>query len=173
MTDYQRRGEFEGLARHEELLREVNDLLGRAERDAVREISGPSKPLVLIVGAPRSGTTLTLQWLAASGQFGYPTNFLSRFFGAPYLGARIQELLTNPEFDYRGELRELYAGAIDWSSQVGKTQGILQPHEFFYFWRRFFPVDQAQKLSDEALAASDPEGFARVWASLEQQAFFR
>src|SRR5690606_13387079 len=55
-----------------------------------------------------------------------------------------------------------------WSSEVGKTRGILEPHEFSYFWRRFFPIDQAQKLTPEALSRSDPTGFAEGWGCMQR-----
>lgn len=167
MSGVQRTRDFERKAEQEDILREINDLLGSAERDAFAP-SPPAKPLLFVVGAPRSGTTLMMQWLASSGEFAYPTNLLSRFYAAPYVGARIQQLLTDPSLDYRDELAELHAGGVAWTSDVGKTQGILQPHEFFYFWRRFFPVDQAQQLTDEQLAASDPHGFAAGWGSIER-----
>lgn len=168
MTPYSRTDEFERLPLQEEVLQEVNDLLGRAEH-GVYPPSGaaPELPLVLIVGPLRSGTTLTLQWLAASGAFAYPTNILARFFGAPYLGSRIQQLLTDPRFDYHNELTGRSDAAL-WTSDVGKTSGMLQPHEFFYFWRRFFPVDQAQQLTEAQLTTSDPTGFAAGWALIEK-----
>lgn len=144
MSEYSRARDFRRSAEQESLLQGVNDLLAEAERRIIEDSAGPTKPLIFIVGAPRSGTTLMLQWLAASGRFAYPTNLLSRFFKAPYIGVRIQQLLTDPSLDYRGELFELTGTTIDWVSNAGKTRGVLQPHEFFYFWRRFFPVDQAQ-----------------------------
>lgn len=167
MSDYDRTPDYRRSTQQEELLREVNDWLAAAERRLVQHIHKPSKPLIFIVGAPRSGTTLMLQWLAASGVFGYPTNFLSRFFGAPYIGIRIQQLLTDASSDYRGELFELTGTRVEWTSEVGKTRGALQPHEFFYFWRRFFPIDQARKLTREQVAASDPEGFVQGWGVIE------
>ena len=51
---------------------------------------------VFVVGALRSGTTLFTQWLATTGLTAYPTNLLSRFYGAPLVGAKIQQLLTDP-----------------------------------------------------------------------------
>lgn len=161
-----------GFVRHPEqdqLLRELNSLLRVAEEQALPTIPPrPEQPVVFIVGPPRSGTTLMLQWLAASGSFAYPTNLLSRFFGAPYIGARIQQLLTDPAYDYRDELLGLHSQSdFTWQSEIGKTRGILEPHEFFYFWRQFFPVDQAEKLTEDQLQRSDPDGFAAGWASLE------
>ena len=169
MTQTPRAEGFQRIAPQEELLEEVNRLLGTAEEAATAgQPSTPQLPMLFIVGAPRSGTTLFLQWLAASKEFGYPSNLIARFFRAPYTGALIQRLLTDPELDYRNELVDARGYGDAWSSEVGKTRGMLQPHEFFYFWRRFFPIDQAQKLSEDALAKADPAGFAAGWASLER-----
>lgn len=167
MSRSDRTPEFARVAQQEDLLREVNRYLAAAESSQLRDVPAtPRLPLVFIVGAPRSGTTLMLQWLAASSVFAYPSNLLARFFGAPHIGAKIQRLITDPGFDFRDELASS-EHAIKWSSEVGKTKGMLQPHEFFYFWRRFFPVDQAQKLTPAQLRGSDPIGFARGWAAIE------
>jgi len=158
----------QGFARNEDqelLLRRLNGALNAAE-EALELPEEPDRPLLLIVGAPRSGTTLLLQWLAASGHFGYPSNLIARFYGAPAIGAHIQQLLFDPALDYRGEL-SLSADTSPWSSNYGKTRGALQPHEFFYYWRRFFPVEHGSKLTDEQLSHSDPAGFAAGWAHLE------
>src|SRR5690606_19861811 len=169
MNQFARTKDFEKVGAQEDLLAEVNRLLAPAENAAFAEPRlTPSKPIVFIVGAPRSGTTLMLQWLANSREFAYPSNLLSRFYGAPFIGARIQQLLTNPELDFRGELLDLHDQRPSWKSEIGKTSGVLEPHEFSYFWRRFFPIDQAQKLTPQALEESDPEGFVDGWARLER-----
>ncbi|MPZ17003.1 MAG: sulfotransferase family protein [Luteitalea sp.] len=160
--------EFAAHSQQEQTLHTLNRLLGHAEMEAVREQARtPQRPTVFIVGAPRSGTTLALQWLAASQRFAYPSNLLARFFGAPYMGSRIQQLLTDPAMDYRDELLAAGREDCEWVSDVGKTRGMLQPHEFSYYWRRFFPIDQARKLTDAELEASDAAGFAAGWASIE------
>ncbi|MGH9162818.1 MAG: sulfotransferase, partial [Vicinamibacteraceae bacterium] len=164
----ERTTEFAVHASQEEILRDLNRLLARAEPEPTKgHTPTPQRPMVFIVGAPRSGTTLTLQWLAASGRFAYPSNLLARFFAAPYIGSRIQQLLTDPAMDYHDELRSATREGCEWVSDLGKTRGLLQPHEFSYYWRRFFPIDQARKLTDAELEASDPAGFAAGWASIE------
>lgn len=151
----------------EQLLRDVNTRLGEAEERLPHDLpESPRLPLVFVVGPPRSGTTVTMQWLAHSKQFGYPTNFLSRFYSAPYTGTQIQLLTHDPAFDFHGEL----SGPRDhatWRSETGKTSGPLEPHEFSYFWRRFFPMDQARELSVQEWESSDLAGFARGWAAME------
>ena len=150
----------------ESLLAEINGLLGPAQKEIVESCGPPPDPVVMIVGAPRSGTTLSMQWLAASECFGYPTNLLSRFYGAPYIGARIQRLLTDPRFDFRGEFADL-GGEVSFASSLGKTKGVLSPNEFWYFWRRFIPNEVPRLLSPEEEARIDGEGFSRELAALQ------
>jgi hypothetical protein len=106
----------------------------------------PAHPPVFLVGTARSGTTLALQWLAAGGRFTYPTNLVSRFPTAPWVGERVARLLTDPECDHRGELTlDGSPNPEPWSSDLGKTRGLAAPHEFWYWWRRFLPEDPADE----------------------------
>src|SRR4030095_4024262 len=91
-----------------------------------------------------------MQWLANTGVVSYPTNILSRFFGAPVIGAQIQCLLTKPPYNFRNELLD-FNSAIPFESEVGKTRGALSPNEFWYFWRRFLPFGELDWLPDEHL----------------------
>jgi hypothetical protein len=109
---------------------------------------------------------VTLQFLAATGKFAYPTNLLSRFYGAPAVGARIQAMLCDERFDFRGELADV-GRPIRFDSELGKSSGALQPNEFWYFWRRFFPIQEPRFLSDDELRHVDREGFLRGLASIE------
>lgn len=163
MTEGARTGSFQRNDSLEGLLSELNGALGGAEAGLPLP-AAPALPTVLVVGPPRSGTTLTMQWLAASGSFAYPSNLLSRFFGAPYLGARIQQLLLDPRFDYKGELAALAAPTERFRSDLGKTRGPLEPNEFWYFWRRFVPLRDPEPLGDRAV---DAEGLRRGLAALE------
>lgn len=148
----------------EEILGEVNALLGRADAGAISSFRQPKYPVVLVMGSPRSGTTLLLQFLAASGYFCYPTNILSRFYCAPRLGAKIQLMLTT--YDFKNEIFGS-AGGVDFVSTLGKTRGALAPHEFWYFWRRFFRPTETHKLSEEQIRSVDHKQFAAELAALE------
>jgi hypothetical protein len=152
----------------ETLLSEINDLLAGAERQALQSYSKPQKPVVLIVGAPRSGTTLLLQWLAQSGYFAYPSNLISRFFRAPYIGARIQQMMFDPKYAFRNEMTPL-AGITDslFRSELGKTEGPLAPNEFWYFWRRFFQFNDRDYLTEKELQKIDMPTFLRELAAVE------
>lgn len=162
--------DFDRLEKHqrngdlERLLKEVNGLLEPVERQATLPFEKNRYPVILIMGCPRSGTTLFLQWLASLGYFSYPTNILSRFYGAPFIGAKIQLMLT--QHDFRNELWDLRHTA-SFQSDLGKTQGALAPHEFWYFWRRFFPYADISCLGEEELSRVNHKAFVSELAAIE------
>lgn len=105
------------------------------------------------MGPLRSGTTLFTQWLANTGLVAYPSNLLSRFYQAPIIGAKIQLLLTDQRYNFRDELGE-FVQQTEYSSENGKTKGVLAPNEFWYFWRRFLPENGRDVWSDDELRES-------------------
>ena len=143
---------FKRNASLEGLLYTLNNLLICSEAAALEYYSSEHEdyPVVFVMGPHRSGTTLFTQWLANSGAVSYPTNLLSRFYGAPVMGAQIQLLLTDPRFNFRNEILD-FNSSILFESENGKTKGALAPNEFWYFWRRFLPFGELEWLSDEDL----------------------
>lgn len=134
----------------ETLLKDLNATLWRSEQAYLDEPVPPSHPIILVMGPMRSGTTLFMQWLASTGLVAYPTNLLSRFYQAPIIGAKIQLLLTDPRYNFRNELGE-FIQQSDYRSENGKTQGVLGPNEFWYFWRRFLPDPSRDVWRDDEL----------------------
>jgi len=136
----------------ENLLSTLNGALKCAEEQLLSTLStfGPDYPIMFVMGPLRSGTTLFMQWLATCGFVAYPTNLLSRFYGAPVVGAQIQLLLTDPRFNFRNEILD-FTSPISFDSENGKTKGALEPNEFWYFWRRFLPFQELDWLPDEEL----------------------
>lgn len=149
----------------ERLIQETNDILEPAEL-ALGGRSDTRFPLVLVIGAPRSGTTLTMQWLASSGVFAYPSNLMARFSRAPAIGARIQLLLTDPRFAFGEELTDL-AATPEFGSVLGKTRGSLSPNEFWFFWRRFLACHEIRHLSQDELAATKIAALRSELAAIE------
>lgn len=131
--------EFQRNMQLENTLHEINIDLEVAEQKLLKK-KYKKYPIILVMGALRSGTTLTMQWLANTGEFSYPTNFISRFYKAPILGAKIQRMLCDPALNFRNEMMDIMQ-KVNYSSQNGKTQGVLAPNEFWYFWRRFLPYE--------------------------------
>jgi len=134
----QRRSDFRRNSELEDLLSKLAWSLESARRDPSPSDDYPS---LFIVGAPRTGSTYCLELLAASGAFTYPSNFISRFWTAPFIGALIQDMLVKPEFNYRSELSDFQVKQVANQSDVGKTSGLLAPHEFWYYWRHHLPSD--------------------------------
>jgi hypothetical protein len=150
----------------ESLLDELNDMLTPVEDEVLRKFEAPKFPLVLLVGCARSGSTIMMQWLASTGQFSYPTNILSRFYMAPYVGARIQQMLSDPKYRFKDEFSD-FGSSISFNSDLGKTTGVLSPNEFFYFWRRFFKFGEIQYLDETALDQIDTQKFCAELAAIE------
>ena len=148
----ERVAEFKRNNQLENFLDTLNKTLWCAEEKLLEtpSVLGPDYPIVFVMGPLRSGTTLFMQWLAKSGLFAYPTNLLSRFYGAPLVGAHIQLLMTDSRFNFRNEIFD-FNSAIVFSSENGKTKGALAPNEFWYFWRRFLPFQELDWLPDEDL----------------------
>lgn len=150
-----------GHQRPEKLERLLDDfaaLLGPIEQREVAALEPCDEPILYVMGCARSGTTLVYQYLSQTGLFAFPSNFVSRFYYAPYLGARLQQMLY--ECDFRGEITGDQP-APHFDSLLGKTKGARSPHEFWYFWRRFFNFGDIQQLSGESLVSADGAGFIR------------
>jgi hypothetical protein len=164
--EFERQLEFRRNEKLEELLSEINSILEVAEAKVLELFHMPRYPLILVVGCARTGSTLMMQWLAKTGKFGYPSNLLSRFYGAPYIGAKIQKLLTDPEYDFNREIFN-FGDEISFSSNLGKTKGALEPNEFWYFWRRFIPNTDPEYLDDKSLLKVNTKKFAAELAAIE------
>lgn len=147
----------------EALLTEVNLALESAEAQllATTGVQEAAHPIVFVMGPLRSGTTLFMQWLAATGLVAYPTNLMSRFYAAPVVGAKIQQLLTDPRYNFRDEILD-FNSPVQFTSDNGKTRGALAPNEFWYFWRRYLPFRELDWLPDhELLAQVDRDALVR------------
>ena len=144
--------------RLESLLERMNQLLEPLEEELAVSHDCPTHPIVLVVGLPRAGTTLVSQLLAHWGGFGYVSNLMARFWNAPTVGALLQEQFLQP----------VSVSASSYSSEYGVTAGAAEPHEFGYFWDRWF--DRAQgvhKFDEGALGSVDGKGLRRAIASME------
>jgi hypothetical protein len=121
----------------------MNLMLESVEAMLTAGFEKPKKPVVFVVGAPRSGTTLLAQMLATTNAFGYVNNFVARFWYAPYVG----QLLAN----------SLGYGwwKSNFKSRYGVTEGAREIHEFGHFWRRFLfgnEVERPRLLNQEIAA---------------------
>jgi hypothetical protein len=127
----------------------------------------PQWPVGCIIGNPRSGSTLLLQLMATTGVFSYPTNVLTRFSYAPYIGALIQKMLFDPEFDFHGDFRDIQS-QINFKSDIGKSKGALATNEFQHFFRNYMPNFDIEWLNEYALKKVDFKAMAKSLASIEK-----
>ena len=154
----------------EKLLGELEDVLAPAEDKLVRNQDLSLKANVFIVGSPRSGTTLLYQALAASGGFCFPTNFLSRFYASLGIGCKIQKMLFSHDCQYKEEM-----GLIDkcdftnFSSELGKTKGVLSPNVFWYFWYYHFKFGDKSYLNEQQWKSSNTNRFVAELGLMQKE----
>lgn len=149
----------------ERILNELNILLEPLQKNILNNYEyTQNQPIVFIVGNARCGTTLLIQYLSDSGIFCYPSNLISRFYYAPYIGSLVHKLMI--DLDTRQEL----FGLTDqvYQSDLGKTKYAHSPNEFWYFWRRHFPFKDIPKLSSEQLESVDTASFIKELRSIQK-----
>lgn len=128
----------------EKFLEKFNSSLVDLEEKYIYSLKPSDKKILFICGAPRSGTTFLSQVLARTGAFNYATNFVARFWRAPFVGLYLEKLMG---------IREM-AEDNSFDSNLGRTKGIVEPHEFTYFWEYWLKpggtthVIPASRLSD-------------------------
>ncbi|MEN6624117.1 MAG: sulfotransferase [Smithella sp.] len=135
----------------EDFFLKLNAALQNADlSNSEREIDVSDLPIIYIVGAPRSGTTLLSQLISRYLPVGYINNMIARFWMRPSVGIRLSEVLLG------GDARR----EITFQSSFGTTRKIQEPHEFGYFWRHWLSLDQSptHKLSPDLLTSLDKKG---------------
>lgn len=148
------------------LLVELKELLSPIQESVNKRFENPSWPCGLIIGPPRSGTTIFLQFLASTGNFAYPTNMLTRFAYAPYIGALIQKMLFESEFDFQGEFADIQS-SLNFSSELGKSQGALASNEFLHFWRLYMPNYFPKPFTRDELESINYSALLKALSSIE------
>jgi hypothetical protein len=138
---------------------EVNRLLKPIQEQLNKNCESTSNPVVFIIGPPRSGTTLLSQLLSSTERFGYISNFISRFWEAPAVGVKLQKMVLI-EADMN----------IHFESSYGVTQGLLQPHEFGFFWDRWFDFEsESHNLNQKELDKINCQKLIAEISSLETE----
>ena len=160
------------------LLLHLEQLLKPIQKEIEKnEKPKPELPIICIVGTSRSGTTLLLQTLASVDGLAYPSNFLTRFAYAPYIGAILEQLLFDAESDFHGDFSDLHdffnlnkqmsKDPTLYSSDLGKTKGLLAPNEFQHFFRHYLPKTVIECLTTQELEQVNIDGMLRGLASIE------
>lgn len=110
----------------------LNSTLKSVDLDLVINNSD-NLPIIFIMGSARSGTTLALQLFSLSKSIAYPSNFTSRFYKAPLIGALIDKIMFDDTLDFKSETS--IERGTDFSSNLGKTKGLLEPNEYWFLWK--------------------------------------
>jgi hypothetical protein len=165
MSNYLRKAKHQKDEELEKLLCILNNSLEKVESSLLTRLDPPEYPIIFIVGVARCGSTLLLQYMAESGLFSYPSNIISRFYKAPYLGAIIHKIFI--DFDKNNEI---FGKNRDkqYVSELGKTIGAESPNEFWYFWRRYFKYGEIQKLYNSHLKLINIDSFRKELLSIAE-----
>lgn len=119
------------------IMEQLNNILHQEELNLIKQFSAPELPVIFIVGAPRSGTTLLEQVLINHFHLTYISNVVAKFWQAPFMGLHFYKSLKKKQ------------SKINYSSQFGFTESYDGPHEFGYFWKRFFKYRDTDQLTNE------------------------
>ncbi len=146
-----RRKQYQPNIKLEEILLRMNRLLAPLEREEVHKLPKSHLPVLFLCYAPRSGSTILSQLLARTGCFNYVSNFLARYWLAPYVGGLLEREL---------KLRRDY-GNISLESEFGVTKAFMDPHEFGFFWNQWLPVKNLTVLTLQELKKIDIKSLQR------------
>ncbi|MFK7821266.1 MAG: sulfotransferase [Planctomycetaceae bacterium] len=105
------------------LVMPLDVVLQVAERRAIRKAGTLSKPILLIVGPPRSGTTVLYQLLADALETTWFPNVSEMFPRSPITASRVLAFKRNKS----RRLRSFY----------GQTPGLSAPNDAFQIWNRW------------------------------------
>lgn len=125
-----------------DFLDKLNTTLSSTPKSLFEGMINEPNPLIMVVGLPRSGTTLAMQILAAGLNVNYFDNLSARFWKSPLHG-----LALSASAKIKGK-------AITFNSEYGRTTSLGEPHEFSYFWKdilNYIPFESydSRKLQDE------------------------
>lgn len=137
----------------------LDALLAPFERRWLRQAHADDLPAILIVGPPRSGTTLIYQVLARCLDVSYLDNFSSLFPRATITSARLFH-----------RLRQHLPPSTD--NYYGQTAGLAGVNDGFHVWNRFLGGDRyhpATSIADAERAAL--RTFLTAWHAAYEKPF--
>ena len=113
----------------EAFFNELNQTLSSLQIPFNSKVEVDALPVIYIIGAPRSGTTLVYQLICKCFSVGYINNLAARFWLRPSIGVHLTKSLFNEDLGRKH---------ITFQSELGRTNGAANPHEFGYFWSHWF-----------------------------------
>jgi len=129
----QRKGKFKVDNKFEAILQKANQSLETIERDLIKDTKDNGQPLLIICYPPRSGSTYLAQLLVRTDRFNYISNFIARFWDAPYFAGLLEKKINLRSFEIINHIKNKY----------GVTDSVADPHEFGFFWNKWFAYKQA------------------------------
>ncbi len=129
----ERIGNYSINTKYERIFKELNDSIKDLEKKEIRKITESNLPVLFFCCAPRTGSTHISQIMAETGEFAYVSNFIARFWEAPYIALCLEKEL---------KLRKLSNGknyGEECLSEYGVTKNVFEPHEFGFFWNKYLP----------------------------------
>ena len=111
-------------------------------------------PVIFVVGAPRSGTTLIHEAIVQAFRVGFFSNLHHRYYMAPAVAESIYGI------------SEKIPASGSYASDLGHINGLYRPSECWNFWYRFFPR-QPHHVKSGALTESTLTGIHSEFLRLE------
>lgn len=132
----------------------LDAVLAVMERRRLRAASGPRRPMILICGPPRSGTTLLAQTLIRTLPVAFVNNLTAIFPRAP---------LTANRLFLRGPQRR----EVDFRSYYGRSRHWWGPNDGLHLWDRWVGRDRRRLPAQLEPVAAD--GMRRFFGAMEEQ----
>ncbi len=133
--------------------RPLDSLLKNKEARAIAEAVPSRRPVVLVVGAPRSGTTLVYQTLARYMDVSYVTNMTSMFPQSPVTASRMLNWLPKRK-------------SADFHNFYGQTAGLNGPNDGFSLWNKWLGDDRYVPRTDLSESEQKTMGqFFHAWTN--------
>ena len=132
----------------ENLLHDMNASIRPLEKLSTGKFNKSDLALIFICYCPRSGSTVLAQTMARTGCFNYVSNFMARFWQAPYIGGIIERELN---------LRD-HPMDVSLESEYGVTKSHLDPHEFGFFWNYWLPISSTTLANPKLFTPAQRKG---------------
>lgn len=137
-----------------QLVKPLDFCLKPVERSLLAQEQKSELPILLVVGPPRSGTSLLHQVLASCLEVSYFTNFNAMFRRSPLTAVKYFQNRLDP-------------GEIAGENLYGNTSGFRGVNDAFHIWNRYLGVERYDTMSSlDASTARQMCQFFRVWTSI-------
>lgn len=113
-----------------EVLDSVNALLRERDDELTAGFDRPQQPVVFIVAPPRAASTLFQQLTRSTLSVGCVSNIMARFWMAPYIGAVLEQDMSDPDF----------VSSLKSYGRHYNPVNAHEPHEWGWFWAHWLQL---------------------------------